>query len=119
MSAVSGIAVAAHPDRAAEVRNAIDALPWASVYYSEPDGRMVATIEADTTDACMDRLSELKRIPHVLTAEMVEHVCEDETWPAPDPTSARPIARLERPLEELAATSGRRARKSREDRVNE
>ncbi len=107
MSVVSGIAVATTPERLDEVRRTIDALEWAEVHYAEPDGRMVATIEADTTDACMDRLLEMKKLPHILVAEMVEHVCEGEERPAPDETSSRPIARLEGPVEDLLKKSKR------------
>ena len=107
MTVVSGIAVATTPEHIDEVRRAIDALEWAEVHYAEPDGRMVATIEAETTDACMDRLLEMKKIRHVVVAEMVEHVCEGEEHPTPDETSARPIARLEGPVEELLKKSKR------------
>ncbi len=115
MSVVSGIAIAAPPDYREEVRKAIDAFEWAEVHYAQPDGRMVATIVADTTDACMDRLLELKKIPNVLVAEMVEHVCEDEEHAAPDPTSARPIDRLEGGIEELMKSSRRSARRDRNE----
>jgi nitrate reductase NapAB chaperone NapD len=63
---VSGIVVACRPEHLAETTEAVDAFPWAEVHYSDPNGRLVVTIEADGVGESMDRLKDLQDLPRVL-----------------------------------------------------
>ncbi len=74
----SGIALGAVPEHEAQVRAAIDDLGWAEVHGSDGRGRMVVVIEGASTDEELERLQALRRLPHVLSAEMVIHYFEDE-----------------------------------------
>ncbi len=74
---VSGIVIATRPENLSTTSEAVDAFSWAEVHYTEPTGRIVATIEADDIDKSMDRLQELQNIPSVLSASLAEY-CMDE-----------------------------------------
>jgi nitrate reductase NapD len=75
---ISGIVVACRPDDLAEVKEVLNGLTWAEVHYTDPDGRLVVTIEADDVEESMDRLKQLQGLPRVLMAELAEFVEEDE-----------------------------------------
>jgi nitrate reductase NapAB chaperone NapD len=66
------------PAHAQSVEEAIAALEWAEVHHSDGRGRCIVTIEAETSEAGIERLKVLKRIPGVLAAELVIHCFEDE-----------------------------------------
>ena len=75
---VSGIVVACRPEHLAETTEAVDAFPWAEVHYTDPNGRLVVTIEADGVGESMDRVKDLQDLPCVLMAEMAEFAVEEE-----------------------------------------
>jgi nitrate reductase NapD len=75
---VSGIVVACRPEHLAETTEAVDAFPWAEVHYTDPNGRLVVTIEADGVGESMDRVKDLQDLPRVLMAEMAEFAVEEE-----------------------------------------
>jgi len=75
---VSGVLVVSQPEHQSQVRSALEMLPWAEVHHEEPNGRLVITIESDDTDQAMARLQEVKDLPRVMLAEMVQHHVEDD-----------------------------------------
>jgi nitrate reductase NapAB chaperone NapD len=75
---VSGIVVACHPQDLASTSEAVNALGWAEVRYSDPAGRLVVIIEADDIEESMNRLKELQNLPRVLMAELAEFAVEEE-----------------------------------------
>ena len=75
---ISGVLVVSKPEHQSQVRSALDVLPWAEIHHEEADGRLVITIESDDTDQAMARLQEVKDLPRVMLAEMVQHHVEDE-----------------------------------------
>ena len=75
---VSGIVVACRPDDLTEAKEVLNGLTWAEVHYTDPDGRLVVTIEAEDVEESMDRLKQLQGLPRVLMAELAEFVEEDD-----------------------------------------
>jgi nitrate reductase NapAB chaperone NapD len=75
---VSGIVVACRPEDLARTSEAVNALAWAEVRYSDPAGRLVVIIEADDVAESMNRLKELKELPRVLMAELAEFAVEED-----------------------------------------
>jgi nitrate reductase NapAB chaperone NapD len=75
---ISGIVVACRPQDLAGTTEALDALPWAEVHYTDPRGRLVATIEAADTDESMARLSEIQALPRVLMAELAGYYLDED-----------------------------------------
>ena len=73
---ISGVLVVAKPEHQSQVRAALGEFPWAEVHHAQPDGRLVITIEADDTDQATRRLREVKDLPLVMLAEMVQHYVE-------------------------------------------
>ena len=76
---ISGVLVVTRSEHLDGVRVAIDEHEWAQVHHVEPErGRMIATIDASTTDEATSRLLELRDLAHVILADMVEHYQENE-----------------------------------------
>ena len=75
---ISGVLVVSKPEHQSQVRTALEVFPWAEVHHEDPDGRLVITIEADDTGQAIARLREIKELPRVVLAEMVEHHVEDK-----------------------------------------
>ncbi len=63
---ISGVVLASRPEHLAEVSQALEAITWADVHFSDPKGRLVVTIEAADLDQSADRLKELQRLAHNL-----------------------------------------------------
>ena len=75
---ISGIVVASRPEHLAEVSQALEAISWAEVHFSDPRGRLVVMIEAADLDQSVDRLKELQGLPRVLMAELAQYCIEEE-----------------------------------------
>jgi nitrate reductase NapAB chaperone NapD len=75
---ISGVLVVTKAEHQSQVRTALEEFPWAEVHHQDSDGRLVITIEADDTDQAVARLREVKELPRVVLAEMVEHHVEEE-----------------------------------------
>ncbi len=67
---VSGIVIACMPEHLAETKLSVNALAWAEVHHEDPRGRIVATIEAQSTKESEERLRQLQELPKVLSAQM-------------------------------------------------
>jgi nitrate reductase NapAB chaperone NapD len=72
------VAVSLKNERLDGLTRDIDALPWAEVHHSDPEGRLVVTIEATDTHEHTARLRQVQALPHVLMAEMAEYYVGDE-----------------------------------------
>jgi len=48
-------------------------------YLDEDSSRIIVTQEAENVSQEMEGLQRIKSLPHVVMAEMVMHVCEEET----------------------------------------
>lgn len=85
---LSGVMVGTNPQRLEAVKMALNAYPWAEVHHWDDQGRIIVTIEGESSEDNVERLKVLKALPHVLCAEMVVHCFEDEVQPAPEPGMA-------------------------------
>lgn len=74
----SGIFATTQPKNLEAMTRSINGLEWAEVYQSDENGRIVVVLEGETTEEEIARLQKLKRLPGILTAEMVYHYFEDE-----------------------------------------
>jgi nitrate reductase NapD len=70
---ISGVLVITRPEHQAELRTTLGALSGVDVHHADPDGRLVITVEASTTEEAMARLRDIQQLPHVALAEMAEH----------------------------------------------
>lgn len=92
------------PPAQAAVREAIAALPWAEPHAAGADGRLIVTIEAETSDAGLERLKVLKAMPGVVSAELVIHCFGDEAAP---PSTGDPQATADYLNADAAEPTGR------------
>lgn len=79
---VSGIVVKTTPEHLQEVINAINAVDYCEVHFNDAEGRIVATIEGETTDEQMERMKTIQGIPFVFSASLSYSYCEEEVAPA-------------------------------------
>ncbi len=70
---LSGVLLACRPEHIPQITRSVNDLGWAEVHFTEPTGRMVLTIEGDDMHQSMDRLTHIKGIPRVISAEMAEY----------------------------------------------
>ncbi len=74
---ISGVVIASVPGNLANAREEVAALPWADVFYSDPAGRLVVTVEADGLDDSIARLEQLQQMPNILSASLAEYRLEE------------------------------------------
>ena len=99
---LSGIAVSMSPQDYAETVTRIEGLSGVEVHYRDPAGaRVVLVQEAETVDAEVEGLKQIKAIPGVVVAELVYHYFADDpnlddpasTWMTrPPPNSMKQAA---------------------------
>jgi len=76
---LSGIAVSMSPQDYAETVTRIEGLSGVEVHYRDPAGaRVVLVQEAETVDAEVEGLKQIKAIPGVVVAELVYHYFADD-----------------------------------------
>lgn len=75
---ISGIVVASRPDHIGAVSEAVEAHPWAEVHYTDTQGRMVVTVEANGVEESMERLQLLQELPQVLSVSLAEYCLEGD-----------------------------------------
>jgi nitrate reductase NapD len=88
---ISGIVIITHPDKLEDVGARIDKIPWVDVHFSDAVGRMVVVIEADDVEESMDRVNQLKALPHVIMAELSQYYTEDDESTPEWPDGQKPI----------------------------
>ena len=99
---ISGIVVACRPEDLAGTTEALDALPWAEVHYTDPRGRLVATIEAADTDESMARLGEIQALPRILMAELAGYYLDEDEQQDSGEAKAAPRETNRNSLRQLA-----------------
>lgn len=83
---IAGIVVFAQPDRAGALIANIRAIPSATIHASSADGKIVVTLETDSTKQTLDTMDAMRALPGVLDVALVyQH--------------AEPLADLEQEIE--------------------
>jgi periplasmic nitrate reductase NapD len=68
---VAGIVVYADPLRAAAVVSCINGLPCANVFVTSPDGKIIVTLETDSTRRTLDYMDAIRALDGVANVAMV------------------------------------------------
>lgn len=74
---ISSVIVQTRPERLADVHAALAALPGVEIHAESPEGKLVITLEDDSTRTAADRYVDLNNIPGVLSAAMVYQFSDD------------------------------------------
>lgn len=74
---IAGVIVHAAPAELAAVRGHIARLPKAQVHAAGTDGRLVVTLETDSTKRTLDYLDALRVLPGVWNVALVYQHAED------------------------------------------
>lgn len=74
---IAGMIVHASPDQVESVRQHLALLPRALVHGTSPDGRMVVTLETDSTKRTLDCMDALRALPGVSNVALVYQHAED------------------------------------------
>ncbi len=76
---LSGILVITTPEHFEESVSNLNNLPGVEVHHTDPNtGRIVVVQEAENVAAEVEGLRRIKRLPHVIVAEMVYHYLADD-----------------------------------------
>jgi len=73
---IASLVVHSTPKRVAHVSDVIALMPGAHVHATSPNGKIVVTLEASTTDEMMSRITGIQRADGVLSAALV-YQCAD------------------------------------------
>ena len=73
---IASLVVHSTPSRTESVADIIAAIPGAQVHASAPNGKLVVTLEAGTTDEMMAKVTGIQRTSGVLSAALV-YQCAD------------------------------------------
>ena len=76
---ISGIVMTSRPEHLVEMSQAVEAISWADIHFSDPNGRLVVTIEAADLDQSAVRLQQLQELPRVLMAALAQYTIEEQT----------------------------------------
>lgn len=68
---ITSLVVHATPKRAPGIAAGLEALPGAQVHAVSDTGKLVVTLETDTTDAMLTQIGRIQRLPGVLSATVV------------------------------------------------
>lgn len=68
---IAGVIVHADPARSPQVRAQVECIPRARVHAAGGDGRMVVTLEADSTPRTLDYMDAIRALPGVLNVALV------------------------------------------------
>lgn len=68
---IAGVIVHADPARLQPVRAQILAIPLARIHAAGADGRMVVTLETDSTPRTLDYMDAIRALPGVLNVALV------------------------------------------------
>ncbi len=75
---IASLLVETQPENVASLIQTINSFPWAEVHHSEQDGRMIVTVEGETSKEDVANFKTIKSLPQVLSASMVEYCFEEE-----------------------------------------
>lgn len=75
---ISGILVQVRPEYTEEVINAIKESDFGDYHMHDEKGKIVVTIEGEDVSEEIAKLNLLKKIPHVISADMMYAYSEDE-----------------------------------------
>jgi len=75
---VSSIVVRTTPEHINDVIENINSLDRCEVHFTDPDGKIVATIEGESIAGQMEAMKHIQGIPFVYEANVSYLYCEDE-----------------------------------------
>jgi nitrate reductase NapD len=75
---ISGILVQTKPEHIKSVIEMIESSDFCEFHLNDEKGRIVVTIEGENAEEEMNKLNQLKRIEHIIAADMVYSYSEDE-----------------------------------------
>lgn len=75
---LSSIVIQTRPEFLEEVLQAVRASAFCEYHIHDEKGRIIVTIEGKDTEEEIASLAEIKKIPHVISADMVFAYSEDE-----------------------------------------
>jgi len=75
---VSGVVVRTSPEHMEEVLKSLEESGMCDVHFHDEKGRIIVTIEAETTEEEVFKLKSIQSIEHVLSADLVYAYSEEE-----------------------------------------
>ncbi len=75
---VSSIVVKTTAEHLQEVMDNINKVDLCEVHFSDPEGKIVVTVEGESISEQMERMKVIQNIPFVFSANLAYSYCEDE-----------------------------------------
>ncbi len=75
---ISGVVVRTKPEHLEEVIKSLEESGMCDVHFHDEEGRIVVTIEAETTEEEVFKLKAIQSLEHVLSADLVYAYSEEE-----------------------------------------
>jgi nitrate reductase NapAB chaperone NapD len=97
---ISGIVMASREGRLKQLCESVDAIPWAEVHFSDPEGRVIATIEARDVEESVSHLKELQCLPDAVMAELSQFCVEGDYARIQNPTTSNSMVEETNPIDE-------------------
>jgi len=82
---ISSVVISVRPERAAEVRARLAALPGVEIHGESPEGKLVVTLEDTDVCSAADSYVALHDVPGVLCATLVYQYGDDPMPESPAP----------------------------------
>jgi nitrate reductase NapD len=76
---ISGVVIHARPGHIAQAYDQLGGIEGVEVHASDPDGKLIVTIEQVDEQNTVAAFEQLNRLPDVLSATMVYHHFETES----------------------------------------
>lgn len=68
---IAGIVVFASPESISTLRTAVSLIPRAQVHAAAADGRIVVTLETESTKRTLDQMDAIRALPGVINVALV------------------------------------------------
>jgi periplasmic nitrate reductase NapD len=83
---IASVVVATKPENLAQVKKEIQTLTWAVVHHTDEAGRLIVTIEGETSEKDVERYKFIRSIPDVLNVELIQYTFEEDGELPDDPS---------------------------------
>ncbi|MBT4090405.1 MAG: chaperone NapD [Deltaproteobacteria bacterium] len=75
---IASLLVEVKPENMESLLQNVASFPWAEVHHTEKEGRMIVTVEGETSQEDVANFKTIKSLPGVISASLVEYCFEEE-----------------------------------------
>ncbi len=76
---IASLLVETKPENLEPLIRKVSGFPWAEVHHTEKEGRMIITVEGETSGDDVANFKTIKSLPEVISTSMIEYCFEEDT----------------------------------------